>query len=206
MKALISAAAMLIFAVTMCVPVCADSAQSGAAVSVTLYIEGVSDISAVQTTITYDAQYLEYDSYNSPYGTSVVNAENEGTIVWADIFDAVNGMDFTSSTAVFNVRFTAAEDITDVDSLIQMTVDEATDASLENIDVSCVTMKCVSSAELSSSGDAQSLQESEASTAAEIDPQEEGSGGGVVIIVLIVAVIVGVSAGVAVAVVKLISK
>ncbi len=209
-KRLVSAVAALIVVSLACVPACADSAKSGSTVSVTIYVEGVPTASGANITIAYDADYLKYTSgsYNAPYGTSVVNDKDEGTIVWAVIFDAVTGLDFSESTAVFNVRFKATEDISDVESLIEMTVSEAITADEEDFDVSHITMKCVSSDKITDEDNTQSDVESTFSDVSEVSAEEESaiSAGGIVLIIAIVVVVVGLSVGIAVVLVRIISK
>ena len=123
------------------VPAFAASAKTGDSVELKVSVEGESRMGSTSITITYDKDKLDLLTEETLDGMGVVNTTVAGEIAWTNVFD-VDGADYTKKTDVYDVILVAKQDISDVESLITFTVNDAYKigaSGVEPADPSCLS-------------------------------------------------------------------
>lgn len=111
----------------------------GDTVTVKMFVTGQSDMVSMSAKLEYDSNVFDVIEANVLYGTASCNTSNTGEIMWASIFDANTGMDFSEKTEVMTATFIVKQECSSIDNLITYTVIEAYNSDLQNVSPECVT-------------------------------------------------------------------
>lgn len=111
----------------------------GVTVTVKMFVTGQNDMVSMAAKLEYDSNVFDVIEADVLYGTSSCNTSNTGEIMWASIFDANTGMDFSEKTEVMTATFIVKQECSSIDNLITYTVIEAYDSNLQNVSPECVT-------------------------------------------------------------------
>ncbi len=141
MKRLLKTSALFFILITL---LCLTSTntraeQIGDTVTVKMFVTGQSDMVSMAAKLEYDSNVFDVMEANVLYGTASCNTSNAGEIMWASIFDANTGMDFSEKTEVMTATFIVKQECSSIDNLITYTVIEAYDSNLQNVSPGCVT-------------------------------------------------------------------